>query len=398
MFGKVIELEEEIARSIPSTEFDEETALALDQGSHIEVDFPSPKNDQCYVLRSKGYIGQIPVSDDILIRISPKVPVQNLFRMLEYAYDLKSFQLLEGLTTADSLDDLFENLAAILAKRVLDRARKGLYCDYIIEEESLPYIRGQIKVMPSLRAVMRGSTRLECEYEEHTPNVDDNLILAWTLYQLPRFRLKREDVQHQVRQAYRTLASTVDVKSVEPRVCINRFYHRLNDDYRPMHGLCRFFLEHRGPGIAVGDHEFIPFVLDMPNLFESFVAKWLQANLPTGIRLETQYKTDLDEFGMFVFIIDLVLIDTASNIVLAVLDTKYKRKEHPEGADIQQIVAYAVRMNTQKAVLIYPSTTTQAVNLNVGEVNVRSLIFDIGVDPDLAGQLFLEELRGLMKP
>jgi len=398
MVGRVIELEEEIARSIPSTEFDEATALALYHGSHIAVEFPNLLNDQCYVLRSQGYVGQIPVAEDsILIRISPKVPILNLFRMLEYAYDLKSFLLLEGKTTVDSLDDLFEILAAILAKRVLDRARKGLYCDYIIDEEALPYIRGQIKVMPSLRAAMRGSTRLECEYEEHTPNVDDNRILAWTLYQLPRFRLKREDVQQQVRQAYRSLASTVDVKSLEPRVCINRFYHRLNDDYRPMHGLCRFFLEHCGPGIEVGEHEFIPFVLHMPILFESFVAKWLQANLPAAIRFETQYKADLDEDGMFVFRIDLVLIDVASDRVLAVLDTKYKRKERPEEADIQQIVAYAVRMNTQKAILIYPSTDTQLVNLTVGEVNLCSLIFDIGVDPDEAGRSFLEKLMAVVK-
>jgi 5-methylcytosine-specific restriction endonuclease McrBC regulatory subunit McrC len=136
----------------------------------------------------------------------------------------------------------------------------------------------------------------------------------------------------------------------------------------------------------------------MPNLFESFVAKWLQANLPTGIRLEMQYKADLDEDGMFVFRIDLVLIDVASDRVLAVLDTKYKRKERPEETDIQQIVAYAVRMNTQKAILIYPSTDTQAVILKVGEVNLCSLIFDIGVDPDEAGRSFLEELMAQVKP
>ena len=227
--------------------------------------------------------------------------------------------------------------------------------------------------MPSLRAAMRGSTRLECEYEEHTPNVDDNRILAWTLYQLPRFRLKREDVQHQVRQAYRALASTVDVKSLEPRVCINRFYHRLNDDYRPMHGLCRFFLEHCGPDIAVGEHEFIPFVLHMPILFESFVAKWLQAILPTGIQLETQYKADLDEFGMFVFRIDLVLIAAVSDRVLAVLDTKYKRKERPDVADIQQIVAYVLRMSSQKAILIYPSTDTQLILITQQNLNMPQI-------------------------
>jgi 5-methylcytosine-specific restriction enzyme subunit McrC len=107
---------------------------------------------------------------------------------------------------------------------------------------------------------------------------------------------------------------------------------------------------------------------------------------------------DLDEFGMFVFRIDLVLIDVASDRVFAVLDTKYKRKERPEETDIQQIVAYAVRMNTQKAILIYPSTDTQAVNLTVGEVNICSIIFDIGVDPDEAGRSFLEELMAQVKP
>jgi len=214
---------------------------------------------------------------------------------------------------------------------------------------------------------------------------------------LPRFRLKREDVRNHVRQAYRALAGAVEVKSVEPSACVQRFYHRLNDDYQPLHGLCRFFLEHSGPSIEVGEHDFIPFVLDMPNLFQSFVAKWLQANLPAGIRIETQYKAELDESGMFVFRIDLVLIGVVYDSVLAVLDTKYKRKEAPEEADIQQIVAYAVRMNTQTAILVYPSMATQSVDLKVGEVNVRSLIFNIGVDLDEAGRTFLEKLMKLVK-
>jgi len=74
-----------------------------------------------------------------------------------------------------------------------------------------------------------------------------------------------------------------------------------------------------------------------------------------------------------------------------------KRKEAPEEADIQQIVAYAVRMNTQTAILVYPSMATQSVDLKVGEVNVRSLIFNIGVDLDEAGRTFLEKLMKLVK-
>jgi 5-methylcytosine-specific restriction enzyme subunit McrC len=391
-----LDLLEEESFHIPKADFDVTTALTLHHihGNKISVEFPTPLNNQSYVLRSRGYVGQIPVTDDLVMRINSKVPVDNLFRMLEYAYNLKSFDFLEGHISVESLDDLFERLAAILAKKILNRARKGLYRGYVGEQESLPYLRGRVLVMPSVRSAMRGSTRLECEYEEHTADLDDNHILAWTLYRLPRFRLQRDEVRRQVRQAYRVLARTVEVTSVEAKDCVRRLYHRLNEDYRPMHGLCRFFLEHCGPGVETGEHDFIPFVLNMPSLFESFVAEWLRANLPAGMRVTPQYRADLDDSGMFAFRIDLVLRNVASDQVIAVMDTKYKREERPEEADIQQIVAYAVRMKTKDAFLIYPSSVTQSRVLLVGDdIRVQNLIFDVGKDPDEAGRLFLGRLN-----
>ncbi|MBW2139044.1 MAG: restriction endonuclease [Deltaproteobacteria bacterium] len=379
---------------IPRSDFDETTALRLHQmhGERIKIEFPNPLNNHCYVLQSKGCVGQIPVSDDRLLQILPKVPIINLFRMLEYAYNLKSFRFLDGTTGVDSLKDLFEHLVSVLVKRVLDRARKGLYRGYIREEQSLPYLRGRVLFVPSLRASMHGSARLECEYEEHTADLIDNRILAWTLFLLPRFGLKREDVRRQVGQAYRAISGMVKVARLDACDCMNLLYHRLNEDYRPMHGLCRFFLEHCGPGIKAGERDFIPFVLNMPALFESFVAEWLRANIPRNMYLTPQYRAGLDESGAFSFRIDLVLREVNSDRVLAVMDTKYKRHHEPEESDIQQIVAYAVRMNTKNAFLIYPSNATKSVTLHVGDVIVRSLTFDIGIEPDEGGRLFLEKL------
>ena len=45
---------------------------------------------------------------------------------------------------------------------------------------------------------------------------------------------------------------------------------------------------------------------------------------------------------------------------LGVLDTKYKDTTAPGAADVQQMVAYAVRMGTDKAILIYPVKTRGA--------------------------------------
>ena len=57
-------------------------------------------------------------------------------------------------------------------------------------------------------------------------------------------------------------------------------YHRLNRDYEVLHALCRFFLENSGPAHSSGGHTFFPFLVDMAQLFERFVAGWLQKHLP----------------------------------------------------------------------------------------------------------------------
>lgn len=44
-------------------------------------------------------------------------PLKNLFKMFEYAYDLRSFKLLPGLYECESIRDFYEQLALILAKR-----------------------------------------------------------------------------------------------------------------------------------------------------------------------------------------------------------------------------------------------------------------------------------------
>lgn len=83
----------------------------------------------------------MPVGDDLLVRVVPKVPVSNLFRMLEVAYNLSSFHLFEGDIEIESIEDIYDRIVSILARRVIDRARKGLYRGYIGESDDLPYVR-----------------------------------------------------------------------------------------------------------------------------------------------------------------------------------------------------------------------------------------------------------------
>jgi 5-methylcytosine-specific restriction enzyme subunit McrC len=390
---KVLELEEEKPYRLPEDELDIETARTLQRDHKNKISLEHNLWNRSYTLRSNGYVGYIPINDDYTIRIEPKVDVNNVFRMLEYAYKLKSFELLEGTASVESCEDFFERFVNILAKRVLDRNRKGLYCDYLERSDSVPYIKGRMKIVPTTVSMFRGSLTPTCEFEEHTPDLAENRILLWTLYQLRQFDIQREDVKLVVRKAFHELISKVSLNQILTQDCINRFYNRLNEDYQPLHGLCRFFLEHVGPAIERGSYDFFPFVIHMPTLFEAFVAEWLRENMPPEYKVEKKHTATLDSEGKFLFQIDLMIIDASTGKTLCVLDTKYKASGRPEESDICQVHTYAAKMSTKSAYLVYPSATTPLDSM-IDNIVVRSIVFDISQDPDKAGFSFLKELIG----
>ena len=392
----VIELVEEEYSEFDRGALDEATAVALHKHSSFDVDFPSVVNEYKYRIKSKGLVGHLPIASDTLVRITPKVPVANLFRMLEYAYKLPSLKLLDGVTGVESLEDLFERVVMILSKRVLDRTRKGLYRAYVEEHEDLGFVRGRVDIRRNMRGVLCARPVIHCEYQELTEDLEDNQILLWALYVGSRLPLQREEVRQHVRRAYRALAGAISFTDKGAAACVGRYYHRLNEDYRASHGLCRFLLEQSGPNVKAGEHQTVPFTLNMPKLFESFVAEWLSANAPFTV--DPHYQAKLTEDGKLLFDIDIVLRDPETDETIAVIDTKYKRHEHPDESDIQQVVAYSVKVETDKAFLIYPTANIHSREIPVGRhQRVWNLAFDTNIDPEWAGKRFLSNLHGALE-
>jgi len=311
--------------------------------------------------------------------------------MLEYAYGQQTFQILSSRYESESLEDMFERLAEVLARRVLRRCRDGLVRSYITETAELSVVRGNLNVR---RMAQRPwDTRLECTYQEHTADIDDNQILAWTLFVIGRSGLCRPDrALPIVRQAFRQLQGAITLVPVTAADCVGRRYHRLNSDYAPLHALCRFLLAHSGPTHTLGDHTMLPFLVDMARLYEQFVVAWLRAHLPHHLTLTAQERYDIDRASGLVFAIDVVLRDAASGAVRCVVDTKYKRITTPSTDDIAQVVAYAKAMHCHDAVLAYPFSPTRPLDATIGDVRVRSVTFVLDQDVESAGAAFLSDL------
>lgn len=357
--------------------------------SRVSIEFPSPKTEGQWELSCQGWVGFLPITRELGLRLQPKVPLGNLFRMLEYAYRLKGFELLPGLMDCDTLEEFYERLAHVLARRVIDRARKGFHREYLSRQDRLPFLRGRLDMDRSLRAPWE--IRLDCHFQEHTADIEDNQILAWTLSRILRTSLcRREEVLGSIRGALRSLQGLATPMPVDSQACAGRLYTRLNEDYRPLHALCRFFLAQSGPSHERGDEQSLPFLVDMARLFELFAAEWLRSHLPPSLTVRAQENVPIAE-GLG-FTIDLVIYRQDGLEAVCVLDTKYKATSTPSAQDLQQVLAYAEAKGCRDAVLVYPSAGLQPFEVQVGEVRVRTLAFDLGKDLEGSGLRFLEEL------
>ena len=385
-------LVEREAAKLPKDALRESEALFLDReyGRYFDVKGPTVFTGNEWDICPKGIAGVIPLSPETVFHILPKVPLSNLFGMMEVAYGFQG-KFLQGLTGLDGMDDLYSRLASLFAVKALERSRKGLFRDYLSRGDDLVAMRGRLDF--ARLSSRPAAVRLPCRFEEHTADVRENRLVAWTLALLMGHFLSTgdEELKPRLRKAFHAYCGRAELVPCTGRDCLSVVYNRLNDDYRPLHALCRFFLENCGPSLREGDRKMLPFLVDMDLLFESFVAEWLKKNLPTGWRLSLQKEVDLSEDGWIQGRIDMVLYEGGT--MKDVLDTKYKVAEKPSPEAFNQVVVYALSQEVTEAILVYPFLPRgQSSTKTKNGITVRMLGFPLDGDLDQAGHTLLQEM------
>lgn len=360
----------------------------------IAIEAPDGFSRDTWQLTADGWVGQIPVTEDLLLVLNPKVSVENLFRMIEVAYQIP-VDFPEGPSaTSGQLSDLFDRLARVLARKILLRLRRGLHREYIRCDEVLPFVRGSLDVLDFVR---RGpSPVIQCRFEEQTSDIADNRILHWTVRCILRSLELKEETRDLLAQTVRSLRGAITLEPYQGSHCRGRSYTRLNSDYESMHGLCRFFLDAVGPKHASGEAAMIPFMVNMDRLFESFVAKWLGERLAGRFDVQEQASLEVGGDGELSVRADLVLRDSRSGKAVAVLDTKYKGSSTPKPEDIAQVNLYADLLGVSQAFLVYPSPPLASFGADIGETRVSSLAFDLSGEFHVAGEAFARDLMVIL--
>src|SRR5690606_10992440 len=107
-----------------------------DYRSQVEIEPPSFRTDNTYRLTSLGWVGFIPVTPTFGLLLQPRVPLRSLFGMLATVHSFQSVRFLDGLFEAESLPEFYEQIALVLARRVLKRCRQGIYRAYVARSEA----------------------------------------------------------------------------------------------------------------------------------------------------------------------------------------------------------------------------------------------------------------------
>ena len=191
----------------------------------------------------------------------------------------------------------------------------------------------------------------------------------------------------------------VSPTSYTARVLDQISYNRLNEDYKPLHNLCRILMEYTSLHEEEGTIEFPAFLIDMNKLFETFVTKLLAQELGPPLTVRGQRTTHLG-YGDKVRMVPDVSIDRNGKTE-GILDTKYKKlgSEEFRNTDIYQVLAYCVAQNCPRGLLVYPLHLTEIddrIEVRNSPIGINQLSIPLGGSlPELKTKLdeFVDKVR-----
>lgn len=313
---------------------------------------------------------------DIVVR--PKAPFSSLLFMLAYAQD-QGFRPAEfGGTASDEVWPALGETLIRLGERALER---GVLRGYVTKDDSLPVVRGRIRISDQLTRRHGIPIPLEVRFSALSMDIPENQILRAALRHMASVERLPSDMVRGLRHLEGRLAGAALLVpgALRPTWTPNR----LNERYIPALRLAGLILDLIGLTTTQGNHPMASFVVNMADVFEDFVGAALGGALmliSPGVTRK-QYPTYLTYDHRFPVRPDLVHI--ARGRVQAVYDVKYKLEE--KTADLYQMHAYCTILGADIGHLIYAgsrfgSDGSDALIRNSG-VTVRTHPLDVAVPP-----------------
>lgn len=249
------------------------------------------------------------------------IPVQNVYYMLSYAFQVLNEQGYRDIAT-EHFENVAELCAAILIKGIPIQVKRGLVKEYIPLTDACSLPRGKISVTASLKTRSLLRKQLVCTYDDFTSNNYLNCILKTTMELLMRSDISkvRKQTLRRILIYFRNVDS-LDLTNIN----WNIRYNRNNQSYRMLISICYLVIKSLLQTNVDGSTRLMDFLDEqrMCKLYEKFVLEYYRKEHPELTACAAQIPWQLDDgFNSMLPIMQSDIMLSKGNHVL-IIDTKY---------------------------------------------------------------------------
>lgn len=249
--------------------------------------------------------------------------IKNVYYMLCYAFTALRPDGYEDVA-AEEFEHLHDLFAAMLAKGLGRQRKQGLYRTYQDRAEDATALRGKLDLPGTIRNWLSRRRALCCEYDELSEDNPHNRILKATALLLLRHGEVAPERKAELKRELRFLSNVAEIDPASIRWSALRF-HRNNDAYRMLIGICRLVLEGMLLTTERGEHRLASFLDEqrMSRLYEKFLLEYFRRECPRVRANASRIDWALDDGA------DALLPDMWSDITLTrgdrvlIIDAKY---------------------------------------------------------------------------
>lgn len=206
------------------------------------------------------------------------IPVQNVYYMLSYAFQVLNEQGYKNIAT-ESFENVTELCAAILAKGVAVQLKHGLGKAYIECSEPMSTLRGRVEITESIKTQSMQKKQLVCSYDIFSVNSYMNRIIKTTMNLLLHADISKSR-KKELRKllVYFNEVDTLDVHLIN----WSQQYNRNNQTYRMLISVCYLVIKGLLQTNADGSTRLMDFVDEqrMSRLYEKFILEYYRKEFP----------------------------------------------------------------------------------------------------------------------
>jgi 5-methylcytosine-specific restriction enzyme subunit McrC len=390
-------------------------------------------------LQARGFIGLIPLNDQLVVQVKPRVPIKNLTRIAEIAgmpATVLSFVRNYG-TESRWSDSLIGIYAGALVEHVEDIIRYGFFREYSRQEEVSSFPRGRVILNRSIRSLESRGIHHAAHVSWYQRSIDNasNRCLKYALWTIAQHFIREPPNDRAGRILHRRVSA---LHSMFDGVDLDYQRLFLSDaivsGYRDLPALRSYYRDALEVSLAIihqraimmedtsGNLRLPSMVLDTARAFEAYIRQvlslfaaeegWRLSVLDGNAEGKRPLFAPSPKLPSFPTAVppdatpDVVLraADEVTPLVLEVKNVPLKGISELSSRDaINQAVTYAVTYRTNQVLLIHPCAAGQANGMRllgkVGDIKVHQYRFNLAA-ADLPGEdaLFASAVAELLPP